>query len=106
MNMLAHVLKPLSTVEEFLDHFGIDYQPQVAAVSRLHIMQRFHQYLRQEPGLAEMEEAELRAVCRRLLTRAYQDFVHSTPIKEKVFKVLRNAEGVQTISLAGLRLNL
>lgn len=106
MNMLAHILKPLSSVEEFLEHFAIDYDPAVLRVSRLHIMQRFHQYLRQEQGLAHMDEAELRAVCHTLLTRAYQDFVHSTPLKERVFKVLRNAEGIQTISLAGLRANL
>jgi len=106
MNMLAHILKPLSSVEEFLEHFAIDYDPAVIRVSRLHIMQRFHQYLRLETGLADMEEAELRVLCRNLLTRAYQDFVNSTPLKEKVFKVLRNAEGIQTVSLAGLRANL
>jgi nitrogenase-stabilizing/protective protein len=53
-----------------------------------------------------MGESELRTLCRALLTRSYQDFVNSTPLKEKVFKVLRNAEGVQTVSLAGLRANL
>ena len=106
MNMLAHILKPLSSVEEFLEHFGIAHDPAVIRVSRLHIMQRFHQYLRLETGLAEMNEVELRTLCRALLTRSYQDFVNSTPLKEKVFKVLRNAEGVQTVSLAGLRANL
>ena len=106
MNMLAHILKPLSSVEEFLEHFAIEHDPAVIRVSRLHIMQRFHQYLRLETGLAAMDEAELRALCHNLLTRAYQDFVDSTPLKEKVFKVLRNAEGIQTVSLAGLRANL
>lgn len=106
MNMLIHILKPLSSVEEFLEHFAIAYDPAVIRVSRLHIMQRFHQYLRLETDLAEMSEAELCLLCRALLTRAYSDFVHSTPLKEKVFKVLRNAEGVQTVSLAGLRANL
>jgi nitrogenase-stabilizing/protective protein len=106
MNMLAHILKPLTSVEEFLDHFNIDYDPTVIRVSRLHIMQRFHQYLRQTPGLGEMGEVEVRAICRKHLTQAYQDFVESTPLKEKVFKVLRTAEGVSTVSLSSLRANL
>ncbi|HYA76072.1 MAG TPA: nitrogenase-stabilizing/protective protein NifW, partial [Burkholderiaceae bacterium] len=42
---------------------------------------------------------------RELLARAYDDFVRSTPAKEKVFQVLQQVEG-QRVSLDALRANL
>ena len=72
-------------------------------VNRLHILQRFHQYLRQTKGLGEMDEVVQHDTCRELLARAYQDFVNSSAVKEKVFKVFRDAEGIKTVSLDSLR---
>jgi nitrogenase-stabilizing/protective protein len=83
-------IQHLSTAEEFLEHFGIRYDPQVVRVSRLHILQRFHDYL----ATAEFdgdEEARLTAVG-GLLARAYSDFVRSDPLGERVFKVLKDAQ--------------
>lgn len=40
---------------------------------------------------------------RELLARAYQDFVSSTPAREKVFKVFQDASGTQHVQLASLR---
>lgn len=103
MNPLFHQMATLASAEEFLDFFGIEFDQAVVNVSRLHILQRFHQYMRQTRNLGEMNEPEQRATCHDLLARAYQDFVNSSAVKEKVFKVFRDAEGVRTVSLDSLR---
>ena len=40
----------LESAEDFLDFFGVAYDPAVVEVNRLHILQRFHQYLGQYPA--------------------------------------------------------
>jgi nitrogenase-stabilizing/protective protein len=80
-------LESLESAEEFLNYFELEYDSSVVQVNRLHILQRFHDYLAQgEAALPEDEEAK-REVYKRLLTRAYQDFVASDALTEKVFKV-------------------
>jgi nitrogenase-stabilizing/protective protein len=106
MNDLTRSLAQLSSAEEFLDFFGITYQQAVVNVSRLHILKRFYQYLRQETAFGEREEASQRARYRELLTRAYQDFVVSTPAQEKVFKVFQDSAGQQHVSVDSLRRSL
>ena len=103
MRVLMESLKGLSSAEEFLAFFAVEYDPAVVAVKRLHILQRFHQYLRQEKISADCGEAEALASCRAMLERAYQDFVHSSALQEKVFKVLRDADGSRTVSVDSLR---
>jgi nitrogenase-stabilizing/protective protein len=103
MNALMDSLKTLSSAEEFLAFFAVDYDPAVVAVNRLHILQRFHQYLRQVQIPADRADADVLKTCRGLLERAYRDFVHSTAVKERVFKVFRDAEGTRTVSVDSLR---
>lgn len=88
-------LAELESAEDFLDYFSVPFDPAVVRISRLHILQRFHDYLAQvgEPTREDY---------RRWLTRAYEDFVVSTPLKEKVFKVLRNQAGIATIPLGAI----
>ena len=92
MNTMLQQLTQFSAAEEFLDYFGISYEQSVVNVYRLHILKRFYQYLRQEKGLAEMDEISMFKHYRTLLMRAYEDFVHSTAAKEKVFKVFQDAD--------------
>lgn len=105
MTTLMQQLSTLSAAEEFLDFFGIPYDQPVVHVNRLHILKRFHQYLRATAGFAELDDAAQRQACRELLARAYQDFVRSTPAKEKVFKVFQDADGGQ-VGLDSLRATL
>ena len=105
MNTLAQRLTQLSAAEEFLDFFGIPYEQAVLNVSRLHILKRFYQYMRQEQGLDTLDDIEMFKRLRARLAQAYGDFVRSTPAKEKVFKVLQNAES-QSVSLDSLRMTL
>lgn len=93
MTTLIQKLADLSAAEEFLDYFSIPYEQSVVNVSRLHILKRFYQYLRQADGLAGLDDDALAGRYRELLGRAYEDFVHSTPAREKVFKVFQDADG-------------
>ena len=96
-------LKALSSAEDFLHHFGVPFDPKVVCVNRLHILKRFYQYLRQEEGLAALDEVAMFRRYRELLQRSYLDFVRSTPAQEKVFKVFQEAGGTRTVSLDSLR---
>lgn len=105
MNDLMNKMSTFSAAEEFLDFFGIDYQAMVVHVNRLHIMKRFNQYLHTTPGLLELAPTAQRDMCKQLLQRAHDDFVRSTPAREKVFKVFQDAAGSQ-VSLDTLRRSL
>jgi nitrogenase-stabilizing/protective protein len=88
---LEDAMEELSSAEDFLDYFGVAYDPGVVHVNRLHILQRFHDYLaKQVPDMPE-DEADARAIYTEWLTRAYNDFVDSDAQTEKVFAVFQNA---------------
>ena len=81
-------LKELSSAEDFLAVFGIETDPQVVSVNRLHILKRFHDYLETDEAGPEAGE-DWRGYYARQLGRAYMDFVASDARTEKVFKVFR-----------------
>ena len=84
-------LSELVSAEDFLDYFGIDYQPAVVQVNRLHILQRFHDYLGQLDELPDSVAAK-RALYTDRLRMAYHDFLTSDARTEKVFRVFRMTE--------------
>ncbi|MDK2776230.1 MAG: nitrogenase-stabilizing/protective protein NifW [Pseudomonadota bacterium] len=92
---LEDALDELSSAEDFLEYFAIPYDAGTVQVNRLHIMQRYHDYLsKSEDALAQHQgnDEALKAVYRTLLARAYQDFVESDALTEKVFKVFHMHE--------------
>lgn len=104
MQHLYNRLKALSAAEEFFDFFGVAYDPHVVRVYRLHILQRFRQYLQRAEGWDdEADGSTLFCRLREYLTLAYQDFVRSDARREKVFKVFQQADGSRTVSLRALR---
>jgi len=97
-------LDELSSAEDFLEYFEIEYDQKVVHVNRLHILQRFHDYIGKAGELPEAE-VELRVLYKQLLLQAYNDFVSSDALTEKVFKVFHMDEPQQTfISLTDLKL--
>jgi nitrogenase-stabilizing/protective protein len=89
---LAEAMDDLVSAEDFLDYFAIPYDPAVVHVNRLHILQRFHDYLaKQAPNLPPDEDAQ-RGIYRLWLERAYQDFVTSNALNEKVFAVFQHVD--------------
>ena len=94
----ALALDELESAEDFLEFFGIAYDPAVVQVNRLHILQRFHDYLARldAPGEPTHEQ-----YCWSL-GKAYNDFVHSDAMTEKVFRVLKRASGIATIPVSAI----
>jgi nitrogenase-stabilizing/protective protein len=83
-------LQKTSSAEDFFQLLGVDYDPKVVNVSRLHILRRMGQYLFSEDFSADSDEA-ISAKCQEFLGRAYQDFLKSSPIDERLFKVHKDA---------------
>lgn len=83
-------LRHLSSAEDFFEALGVDYDPAVVRVARLHILRRMGEYIE----CSELEDADdsvARAACRAHLAKAYDDFVASSPILERIFKVHKDA---------------
>jgi len=84
---LDEALEELSSAEDFLDYFNVSYDQKIVHVNRLHILQRFHNYLKDAEDSIPSDEEQCRKVYRSLLETAYNDFVESDALTEKVFKV-------------------
>ncbi len=106
MENFLEKLKALSSAEDFMQYFGVPFDQQVINVSRLHILKRFFQYLRQEKELDPSNEVQMFTAYRGLLAKAYGDFVTSTPAQEKVFKVFQDTNGRQHVTLDSLKASM
>ncbi|MBS3936873.1 MAG: nitrogen fixation protein NifW [Sulfuritalea sp.] len=92
-------LAELEAAEDFLDYFGIAYDRNVVQVNRLHILQRYHDYLSghgQNGGTLGYDDYHA------LLSRAYEDFVLSDARTEKVMRVLQKASGVAKVAVTSI----
>ena len=95
---LAEDMEELVSAEDFLEYFGVGYDPKTVNVNRLHILQRFHDYIDEDWESAPVEENEqaMYGFYKDRLNRAYQDFVDSDAATEKVFKVFHTKESQTT----------
>jgi nitrogenase-stabilizing/protective protein len=87
-------LNNASAAEDFFALLGVDYDPGLVNVARLHILRRMGQYLAGEDFTGATDEA-VSERCKAVLERAYADFVASSPIDQRVFKVLKDAVAPQ-----------
>lgn len=83
-------LNKASSAEDFFALLGVDYDPKHVNVVRLHILRRMGQYLVSE-DFAGMSDAEVTERCKAVLAQAYADFLASSPLDQRVFKVLKDA---------------
>ena len=90
---LLDELAEMTSAEDFLNYFFIAFDPTVVQVNRLHILKRFHDYLRQ----TSPTDWDGYAGC---LKQAYQDFVHSDALTEKVFKVFHRQAAQREVRIA------
>jgi nitrogenase-stabilizing/protective protein len=84
----------LSSAEDFFTYLELPFEPSIVQVSRLHILRRMGQYIKgsELDGAFEgLSDDEIKALCREHLDQAYQDFVASSPIQERLFKVHKDA---------------
>jgi len=92
-------LAQLSAAEEFFTYLDVAFEPSVVHVARLHILRRMGQYLKNseaEGAFSGLGDEEIKALCRTYLEQAYQDFVESSPIEERLFKVHKDAVAPKT----------
>ncbi|MCP3460508.1 nitrogenase stabilizing/protective protein NifW [Bradyrhizobium sp. CCGUVB23] len=94
-------LSKAAAAEEFFDLLGVEYEPKIVNVARLHILQRMGQYLADE-DLTGATDAAVAERCKAVLERAYTDFVGSSPIDQRVFKVLKEATAPQAKKASNL----
>ena len=87
---ILDTLNKLSTAEDFFDALEVPFDQAVVRVARLHILRRMGQYLKAE-YFSGMDDEAIRQSCKSCLETAYQDFVVSSPIEQRVFKVHQEA---------------
>ena len=83
-------LNKASSAEDFFALLGVGYDPAIVSIARLHILRRMGQYLAAEQ-FAGAPDDTIAERCRAVLARAYADFEKSSPLDERVFKVLKDA---------------
>jgi len=89
VNMLDRLNKA-SAAEEFFQLLDVAYDPKLLNVARLHILRRMGQYLVSE-DFAGVSNDDVAERCKAVLEQAYNDFVVSSPLDQRVFKVLKDA---------------
>ena len=89
MSKVLSDLEKLHAAEDFFSYLKVDYDPQVLRVCRLHILKRMGKYLDGRDFTGASEDL-IFASAQETLARAYQDFVASRPIDQRVFKVLQD----------------
>lgn len=93
-------LEELESAEDFLNFFQVPFDQSIVHVNRLHILQRYHNYLtahRERSGTPGYLDYKA------LLMRAYEDFVHSDAYTEKVMRVHQKASGIATVSVSSIK---
>jgi nitrogenase-stabilizing/protective protein len=90
-------LQTLSAAEEFFTILDVPYDELKLNVVRMHIMKRMGQYLMGEDFEGATDD-EVKTRCRATLEKAYEDFQKSDPMKERVFKVLKEAVQEKTVT--------
>lgn len=88
--VILEQLKKASCAEDFFTLLNVEYDPKVVNVARLHILRRMGEYLFSE-DFSGLTDADVADKCKSFLERAYEDFKQSSPIDERVFKVLKDA---------------
>jgi nitrogenase-stabilizing/protective protein len=85
-------LNKASAAEDFFALLGVDYDPKVVSVVRLHILRRMGQHLvGAKDEFVGLSDEEITARCKTFLEQAYADFLEKSPLDERLFKVLKDA---------------
>ena len=82
-------LTRLSSAEDFFKALGVPYEESVLRVARLHILKRMGEYLAGD-DLQGLPDLVAGARAKAMLQRAYEDFSQGSPLKQRVFKVLKD----------------
>ncbi|MEA5448089.1 nitrogenase-stabilizing/protective protein NifW [Leptolyngbya sp. CCNP1308] len=78
----------ITDAEAYFEFFGLDYDPQIVNVNRLHILRKFSQLMADEDQ-TQSEEHLLQSY-RQALQVAYSVFTTSNSVEQKLFKVFQD----------------
>ncbi|MDY6901277.1 MAG: nitrogenase-stabilizing/protective protein NifW [Cyanobacteriota bacterium] len=88
MSKSLEEFKKLVNTEDYFQFFGLEYDQKVVHVNRLHILQKFSEYIKEiDNSKVQLNDEERLGKYREALEQAYQVFIESTPQQEKLFKV-------------------
>ena len=87
---LLSAVRAAGSAEEIFALLGVPYDPKVLNIARLQILKRMSTHLA-EADLDGLPADDVAVRLREALTRAYQDLATSSPIEQRVFKVLQDA---------------
>lgn len=74
--------------EEYFIFFNLPYSPQIVNVNRLHILKKFSQYMKEiDLALPDLGKQDRLSQYRIALKRAYDVFLTSNALEQKLFKV-------------------
>lgn len=77
----------LVNAEDYFQFFEIPYDQKIVNVNRLHILQKFSDFIKEIDNNSELNESQRLGKYREALENAYQVFIESTPQEQKLFKV-------------------
>ena len=78
----------LKDAEDYFQFFGLAYDPQVVNINRLHILRKFAQLVQDEDK--SQPEAQRLDGYRQALQTAYDLFLTSSSVEQKLFKVFQD----------------
>jgi nitrogenase-stabilizing/protective protein len=88
MNKTLSQFNQLADAEEYFEFFELPYDAQIVNVNRLHILKKFSQYIQEiDAHSAELSEEETLSQYCAALQQAYDVFLNSTGVEQKLFKV-------------------
>lgn len=88
MNGTLAEFQQLVNAEEYFVFFDLPYDPQVVNVNRLHILRKFSQYMANiDAASTATTEVDRLDEYKVALQQAYETFLSSTAIEQKLFKV-------------------
>ena len=80
----------LKDAEEYFEFFDLSYDPKIVNVNRLHILRKFSQLARAVNEDKTQSEEEILLAYRKALQVAYNLFLNSSGVEQKLFKVFQD----------------
>ncbi|HBE18455.1 MAG TPA: nitrogenase stabilizing/protective protein [Cyanobacteria bacterium UBA11149] len=88
MSTTWYDFRNLTDAEDYFKFFNLSYDPKVVNVNRLHILKKFSELVQEIDANSTEEDREKKFdLYKAALQQAYQVFLTSTSLDQKLFKV-------------------
>jgi len=88
MSRTLNEFDQITDAEQYFEFFGLPFDPAVVKVNRLHILRKFSQFMQPIDRATLSEETSLN-LYQEALQSAYETFLVSSPLEQKLFKVFQ-----------------